>query len=156
MSVFRPLCTFLTSFSVAATTITRLRSCWTEAGPCSGSRWPPVGSVSSSTCGPSSLPWSAPSALKPRTATSVAGILWKTFSRRCDAEPRNLHRRPFTVKHNPVLLPSALKMEHYLLPFALYLGVFALFYNVKTLTVICYFYYHLFLEFCISCRFVLT
>lgn len=87
--------TGLTFFSAAATTITRLRSCWTEAGQCSGSRWPPVGCVSSSTCGPSSLPWSARSASKPKgSRTSVAGILLNTVRQRWDAEPRNLCRSP--------------------------------------------------------------
>lgn len=55
----------------------RLRNCWMAAGQCSGSRWPPAGSVSSSTCGPSSLLWSARNALKPRThITMLVRLLW--------------------------------------------------------------------------------
>lgn len=53
------------SFEVMTTIL--LRSCWRGAGQCSGSKWVPVGSVSFSTCGPSSLPWSARSALKLKT-----------------------------------------------------------------------------------------
>jgi len=52
---------------VSVTMAIRSRSCWTGAGRCSGSRWPPAGSASPSTCGPSWLPWSAPSALRPES-----------------------------------------------------------------------------------------
>lgn len=106
--------------SLAATTTTRLRSFWTGAGQCSGSRWPPVGCVSSSTCGPSSPPSSAQSALWPSynitCGLDVAG--WK-LTLWAERLPQTSH----TLKHNPTL-PSVFEMEDYLLPFILYASVY--------------------------------
>ncbi len=107
-SFIQALLSSLTVFSFAVMMTIRLRNCWTEAGQCSGSRWPPAGSVSSSTCGPLLLPWSARSALRPRThittlesSTLILG-LWPSGG--SHAEPQDYHSPPLssnTTLHYP-------------------------------------------------------
>lgn len=106
--------------SLAATMTTRLRSFWTGAGQCSGSRWPPVGCVSSSTCGPSSPPSSAQSALWP-SCNITCGL--DVAGRKLTLWAERLPQTSLTLKHNPTL-PSVFEMEDYLLPFILYASVY--------------------------------
>lgn len=114
-------------FPLTAMMITGLRNCWMEAGLCSGLRWPPAGSVSSSTCGPWSLLWSARSASKPRKNMSVcqsgSSDCWNVASRNCHAEPGNHHKPPLppNLETQPYTTFSA-KMEDYLLPFISYVS----------------------------------
>lgn len=102
------------------TMTTRLRSFWTGAGQCSGSRWPPVGCVSSSTCGPSSPPSSAQSALWP-SCNITCGL--DVAGRKLTLWAERLPQTSLTLKHNPTL-PSVFEMEDYLLPFILYASVY--------------------------------
>lgn len=128
-------------FPLAVMMTIRLRNCWMEAGLCSGLRWPPAGSVSSSTCGPWSLRWSARSASKPRKkhvsqsvsqARLIVGM-WPaeivTLSQGITTSPHcppNLETQPYTT--------FSAKMEDYLLPLISYVSrSCSLFYNVKLL-----------------------
>lgn len=139
-------------FPLAVMIIIRLKNCWTEAGQCSGSRWPPPGSVSSSTCGPLLHLWSAQSALKPR-------MLYRYILLRCGQQKyyKESSHCPFTLKHNP-RLHSVMKMEDYLLPFVLYASVsfFSQCYTVNTLMVTLLFFTITYAKICISWRFVVT
>lgn len=82
--------------------IIRLKNCWTGAGQCSGSRWPPAGSVSSSTCGPSSLPWCAQSASRPRPHITK---LESGFSDSWDVARQKLSRWAKGPPQAPFFLP---------------------------------------------------
>ena len=124
--------------SLAVMTTIRLRSCWTAAGRCSGSRWPPVGSVSSSTCGPSLLRWSAQSVLRRRTQITT----W--VSCYSDSLDRGRHEAPMLSQGTTTLPPFLWNTTpHYpqclkwrvicCLLFYMLVFIFTLFKNIKLL-----------------------
>lgn len=142
----------------------RLRNCWTGAGQCSGSRWPPAGSVSSSTCGPSSLPWCAQSASRPRPhitkLESGFSDSWHVARQKLSHWAKGPPQAPFYLETQPITTLSIRNWRIIYCLFCLYASVsFTLIYNVKMLIpwwwILFYFfifYYQLLLEFCFTYR----
>lgn len=126
--------------------IIRLRSCWTGAGQCSGSKWLPVGSVSFSTCGPSSLPWCVRSVLKLKMHISTLRsgyndswyVAWPKLSYWAKGPPFPI---PLPLYHETQPY-TTLSIQIWGLSVALvYMLAFTLFYNVKLLLPWRVFYY---------------